>query len=891
MAARPDALVLRLCLQWLRVVAHIVPPSFRAEWRQEWEAELSHRWRRVAGATGPRGGRLDLARDALGALPDAAWLRQQLTADAEALRDARHGLRLLRRHLGFTAAAVLIVAVGIGANTTIFSAVDALLLRDPPYPDAERIVMLWQRDLSAASKRARDDVAPANFLDWRERARTFDVMAAADPYSYDLQGAGEPEVLYAVRVTEGFFDVFGVRPLRGRTFRPEDHRTGAAPVAVLGYRLWQQRFGADPAVVGKALTLDEGPFTVVGVLPAQFQPGLMTTAGERGLWVPKTIGEHEGRVRGSAWWNVVGRLEPGATLAQAQADLDSVAAGLGREHPRTNAAVGVHVQTLQAHLAGERGPALVILWAAVAVVLAVACANVAGLLLARGAERQHEFAIRAALGAGRARLLRQLVAEGLLLALLGALGGLLLSRWGVQGLVALLPPDLPRLDEVRVQGRVLAFTGALAVLSGTFFGLAPAARLLRRDLGLRSGTRTATPGRAGREAGAALVVGEVALAMVLLAGAGLLVRSFLALRSVDPGFRAGEVLMLQVFAWDRNRTPERRSEFFTQTLERVAALPGVVAAGAVSSLPFAAVDHRIDSPFLIDGRTVAPGDEPSTFVTIATPDYLRAAGIPLRRGRWFGTEDHGRSAAVVVVNEAAARLHWPGQDPVGANVTVRWQGRPIRAQVVGVAGEVRHGALDREPRPEVFLPHAQVPTGTMCYVVRTAGVGAASVEEVKAAIRTVDPLQAFYQTASLDDLVSRSLAPRRFGALLLGGLAAAAVALAATGLYALIAFSTRVRTREIGVRLALGAGRADILRMVVGRGMALVGAGVVIGLAGALALGRFVRGLLFGVGPADPVTLGGVSLLLLAVSAAAALASARAASRLDPLEALRAERV
>jgi putative ABC transport system permease protein len=691
-------------------------------------------------------------------------------------------------------------------------------------------------------------------------------------------------------VTEGFFDVFGVRPLRGRTFRPEDHRVGAAPVAVLGYRLWQQRFGADPAVVGRALSLDEGAFTVVGVLPAQFQPGLMTTAGERGLWVPKTITEHERRVRGSAWWSVAGRLKPGATVAQAQADMDSIAAGLGREHPRTNGAVGVNVQPLRTHLAGERGPALVILWASVAVVLAVACANVAGLLLARGAERHHEFAIRAALGAGRARLLRQLVAEGLLLALLGALGGLLLSRWGVQGLVALLPPDLPRLDEVRVQGRVLAFTAALAVVSGTFFGLAPAARLLWRDLGLRSGPRTATAGRGGREAGAALVVGEVALALVLLAGAGLLVRSFLALRSVDPGFRAGEVLMLQVFAWDRNATPERRSEFFTRTLERVAALPGVAAAGAVSSLPFAAVDHRIDSPLLIDGRTVAPGDEPSTFVTIATPDYLRAAGIPLRRGRWFGAEDHGRSAPVVVVNEAAARRHWPGQDPVGANVTVRWQGRPIRAQIVGVAGEVRHGALDREPRPEVFLPHAQVPTGTMCYVVRTAGVGTASVEEVKAAIRTVDPLQAFYQTASLDDLVSRSLAPRRFGALLLGGLAAAGVALAATGLYALIAFSTRVRTREIGVRLALGAGRADILRMVVGRGMALVGAGVVIGLAGALALGRFVRGLLFGVGPADPLTLAGVSLLLLAVSGAAALASARAASRLDPLEALRAER-
>ena len=582
MSSPPEGLVLRLCLRWVGLVARVVPRSFRPDWRQEWEAELRHRWHRVSGdARSGWRSRLDLLRQALGALPDAAWLRQQLTADAELLRDTRHGVRLLRRNRGFTVAAVLIVAVGIGANTTIFSAVDALLLRDPPYPDADRIVMLWQRDVRAGAERARDDVAPANFLDWRERTRAFEVMAAADPYSYDLQGVGEPEVLFAMRVTEGFFDVFGVQPLLGRTFRPDDHRTGAAPVAVLGYRLWERRFGADRAIVGRALSLDEGAFTVVGVLPPHFEPGLMSAAGERGLWVPKAIAEHDRRVRGSAFWNVVGRLKRGVTLAQAQADMDAIAGGLGREYPRTNGGVGVHVQPLQDHLAGERGPALFLLWAAVALVLAVACANVAGLLLARGAERQYEFAIRTALGAGRARLVRQLVAEGLLLAALGALGGLLLSRWGVQGLVALLPPDLPRLDEVRIQGRVLAFTAALATLSGLFFGLAPAARLLRRDLAPRSGMQAATVRGRGREAGAALVVGEVALALVLLAGAGLLTRSFVALRSLDPGFRADRVLMLQVFAWDRNRTPERRSEFFAQTLERVTALPGVAAAGAV----------------------------------------------------------------------------------------------------------------------------------------------------------------------------------------------------------------------------------------------------------------------------------------------------------------------
>jgi putative ABC transport system permease protein len=884
-------LVLRLCLRWLGLVARVAPRSFREDWRQEWEAEVRHRWEQLSerGRIG-WASQLDLARRALGALPDAAWLRQQLTADAELMRDARHGLRLLRRNLGFTCAAVLILAVGIGANTAIFSAVDALLLRDPPYPEPDRIVLLWQRDLRRGLERVRDDVAPANFADWRERTRAFAVMAAADPYAYDLLGAGEPEVLFGARVTEGFFEVFQVQPLLGRTFRPEDHVPGAPPVVVLGHGIWQRRFAGDAAIVGRVLSLDEGPHTVIGVLPPHFQPGLLPTAGERGLWVPKTVSERERRIRGSAWWNVVGRIKPGLTLAQAQADMDVIAAGLGREHPRTNREVAVALQPLQEHLAGEGGPALVVLWAAVALVLAVACANVAGLLLARGAQRQHEFAVRAALGASRGRLLRQLVAEGLLLAGLGSLAGVVLARWGVQGLVRLLPPDLPRLDQVGVHGRVLLFTTAVAVLTGVFFGLAPAWRVLaERGLTLRAGARTTVGSRPRRRLGGTLVVGEVALALVLLAGASLLLRSFTALRSVDPGFRAERVLMLQVFAWDRNRTPEQRAAFFAQSLDRIAGLPGVAAAAAVSSLPFASVDFRIESPLVIEGRPVAAGEEASTFVTVATPDYLRTVAIPLRRGRWFSAADNARGAPVAVINEALARLHWPGQDPVGARVTVRWLGQPVAAQIVGVVGAVRHEGLHRAPRSEVLLPHAQVPSGTMCYVVRTEGEAAAAAEAVKKAIWAIDPMQSFYQTATLDRLVAQSLAPRRSGALLLAGFAAVAVGLAAMGLHALIAFSTRLRTREIGVRMALGAERSDIVRLVMGQGVGLVGAGMVVGLAGALALGRFVRGLLFGVSASDPYTLAGVSVLLGFVSLGAAFVSARGAARLDPLDALRAD--
>ncbi|MBI4477028.1 MAG: ABC transporter permease [Acidobacteria bacterium] len=806
---------------------------------------------------------------------------------ADLFQDLRHGLRLIRKHAGFTVVAVAVLAIGIGANTAIFSIVDTLLFRPLAYEHADRIVTIFQRNLNAGG--AKDDVAPANFLDWRERSRSFEVMAASDPYSFDYTGGSEPESLFAMLVTEGFFEAAGARPRLGRTFRPEEHQQGRHRVVVISDGFWRRRFGADPHIIGRVVSLDQEAYTIVGVMPRNFQLGILPRAMSHDIWAPKVIQEYEPRLRGSAFWNVIARRKPGITTEQAQAEMDTIAAALAREYPRTNREVGVLVLSLRDHLAGSIRTALFVLLGAVGVVLLIACANIANLLLVRGSQREREFAIRAALGAGRARLMRQLLAENVLLATLGGAAGLLVARWGIRLIVSLTPVNVPGIDQVALDARVLAFAAVLTLSTALLFGLSPSLQFSRKT--------THDPMKEGRSMTASvpavrlrrgLVAAEVGLALVLLTGAGLLLRSFMVLTRVDPGFAGGDIYLLQAFTGDRQTTPERRVQFFRETLDRLRGVPGVESAGAVMAMPFIESNINIESPLRIEGRPAPPPqDEPSTFVNIATPDVFRTLGIPLRRGRFFTDRDAGDAPPVALVNDTLARRYWADRDPIGQRITVTMQGRPRTADVVGIVGELRHDGLDQDPRPEVFLPHAQLSWAGMVYVIRASPNATISLQSLKEQIWAIDKMQAFYRTATLDELVAKSLAERRFSLWLLGAFAALALVLAAVGIYGVISFATSQRTHEIGIRMALGAKSEDITRMVVANGMTPVGIGVGLGLTGALILSRFMTRLLFGISPRDVVTFAAVSVLLVIVALVACYVPARRATRIDPIATLR----
>ncbi len=878
---------LRWCRRLVVAASWLVPAGQRSEWRQEWEAEVAHRWQGMERAgKGRWSARLDIVRRVAGTLPDAAWLRRQLTADSDLVHDLRHGLRSFRRRRAFAAAVVAVLALGLGSLTAVFTLVDGLLLRPLPYPEPERLMTLWESNPRAGE--VRDDVAPADFLDWQQRSRSFESMAAGIPFSYDYTGGTVPEVFFAVRVTEGFFRTLGVVPALGRDFRPDEHRDGHEKVVLLDHAFWTRRFAADPGIVGRTLPLEGEAYTVVGVLPADFEPGLLPTAGPRGLWTPHVIEEHERQTRGSAWWAVVGRLAPGVTVEQARAEMATIAIALEQENPRTNRDVRVSVVPFAEHLTGAVSRPLRLLAVAAALVLLLASANAVGLLLARGAERERELAVRASLGAGRGRLVRQLLAETVVLGGLGALAGLLLARWAVGALVALAPVDVPRLGSVHLGGRALAFAAVLSIVTTLVCGAVAAL----------AASRTAAPGAlagSGRTVGGlrrqplrrGLVVAQVAAALLLLFGAALLARSFERLLRTDPGFRADGAAVLQVFAWDRHRTPAARAAFFRGTLARIEALPGVESAGIVTRMPFIEANIGIRSPFAVEGRgPAAAGQESSVYLTIASRGYFDAMRIPLRAGRSFEDSDRLGGAPVALVNDALARREWPQGNAVGSRVALKWQGRPMTAEVVGVVGSALHRSLDRPAEPEAFLSSEQVPYGSMTYVVRAQGAGTL-IAPVQQAVWSVDPQQSFYRVATLDELLAKSLAPRRFLLLVSAAFACTALALAVAGLYGLVSFLTARRTQEIGVRVALGAGNGDIFRMVVGEGMALVGVGLGVGLVAAFGAGRAMESALFGVSPADPTAGAAVVLLLAAVAFAACAVPALRASRTDPIAALR----
>ena len=798
------------------------------------------------------------------------------------IKDIKFAARSLLKRPGFTVIVVLTLALGIGANAAVFSVINAVLLRPLPYRDAERVVVLWQNNLTAQIPNT--DVSPANFIDWNEQSNSFEAMAGIEPFGFSMVGEGEPERFSAWLVTSGFFQVAGTEPQLGRNFTAEEYQPGNNQVVVLSHGLWQRRFGGDASVVGRKLTLNGQPYVVVGVMPQEFQ-----LPPDREIWAPLVITEQKRQLRGATFWNVIGRLKPQTTVAQAQEEMNGIAARLAAQYPDANAGMGASVVPIFEQITGQISSALWVLAGAVGLVLLIACVNVANLLLVRVSERQREFAIRRALGAERLRLLRQTLTESLLLVVVGGGIGVLLASWLVKLIPALASANFPRVDSISMDLRVVLFACGVSVLTAIVFGLVPAIQFWRNDIqsSLKESGRNigGTPARHGLRR--ALVVSEVAIAVVLLAGAGLLFRSFVRLMQVDPGFSKENVLALQVFLSRSYIDPAKMVGFFDQSLEKIKALPGVEAAAVVTSPPF--INLESDATFSVVGRPAPPpGSDLSAFFTAVSSEYLDALSIPLKRGRFFNAFDGPGSQQVVVINEAMARRHFPNEDPIGSRLIVNF-GQPETREVVGVVADVLHSGLHTQPRAQMFVPHRQSASSYMTFVVKTAKDPAAQLAVVKRAIREVNPNQTFARTATMEELVSDSLKQRRFNLLLLGLFAVIALLLASIGIYGSISYSTRQRTSEIGVRIALGAQSRDVLRLVVGQGVGMALVGVAIGLGAAFLLTRAIRSLLFGVSPTDPITFIAISVLLLLTALIASVIPARRATKVDPLVALRSE--
>ncbi len=862
----------------VRLAALLAPGAIRSDWTREWEAELASLQDR------PRRER-HAVRRALGAFIDALWLRQRSIVDLSWIDDLRYGWRQLTGHAGFAVTPIAILALGLAATTAMFAVMDQVLLRALPYPEADRVVTLWETRRDSAE---RLEVAPANFLDWRERLRSFDSLAGVEPWSLDFIGGSRPEVFAGTQVTSGFFEAFGVQPLYGRLFSDDEYQRGRDNVILLGERFWRQRFGGDPQIVGTSLAFEDGPFQVVGILPASFEPRLL--GNTRRVWTPKVIREHEPRIRATGYWAVVGRLKQGVTLEAAQADLQAVSQQLAAQYPRTNQHTGGQVVPIREHLIGDVRVAVTLVAGAVVLVLLIACVNVANLLLARGAAREREIAIRIALGGGRLRIGRQLLAETLLIALAGGLIGALIAQSVLAALAKLGPATVPWIETLRLDVRATAFAVVLSMAVAVVSGALPAWRATRTNL-VAAGRLTSTPTRSQHRLRAGLVVAEIALALVLAAGAGLLIRSFVELLRVDPGFRRDHVMALQVFANDHNPTPPQLWSFFDNAFERLRQLPAVESVGAVSAMPFIESNINIQSHFAVVGRpVVADAGDARAYITVATPGYFDVMHIALLRGRHLDDHDRRDSKRVAVISEELARRHWPpDDDPIGDRLRATFQGRSGEVEIVGVAAALRHDSLEIPARPEVFIPLAQVPFGSMTFVVRTSGDPSTLLEAAKAAIWDVNPAQPIYRVATVDELVMRTVSPRRFTLAVLFTFAAVALLLAAGGVYGVMSAVTTARVREMGVRVALGAGWWDIVRWVLARGLTIAGIGIAAGLAGALGAGQLLRGFLFRVNPIDWLALTGAAFVMITAALLACYLPARRAAVADPVVALRSE--
>jgi putative ABC transport system permease protein len=833
------------------------------------------------------------ARKAFGGVEQA----KERSRDARGLRwiedlwqDLRYGGRMLAKKPGFTLIAVLALTLGIGANTAIFSVVNAILLRPLAFKDPDRLVTV-----SHSNKKLNmiSEISAPSFLDYRDRGDVFESAAAAVSFgvSMNLTGKGEPEQLQARGVTASFFPTLGVAAALGRTFLPEEERRGRDNVVILSYGLWHRRFGAASNILGRTLTLNGNVSTVIGVMPENFR-----LYRDDELWYPLALTPEQTapNQRRSEWLWMIARLKPGVSLDQAQAAMNAVAGQIIQETRMylSDGGWGIKIKPLQHEFVEEIKPALLILLGAVGFVLLIACANVANLLLARAAARRKEVAIRTALGASRPRLIRQLLTESMLLALAGAGLGLLLAVWGVDLLIKLYENNIPRAQEVGVDTHVLIFTLGLSVLTGLFFGLAPALQASKMEPTqiLKEGGR----GSSGAERALfrnLLVISEIALALILCVGAGLLIKSFALMLDVNPGFRTQNLLTLQVTLPDNKYSEDQKSVFYLQALEKVKALPGVQAAGAVSDLPLSG--SAWSGTFGIDGRSLAPGEQmPHADLRSVSHDYLQMMGIPLRTGRYFTYRDTPETLNVIIIDDTLARRYWPNEDPIGKRVAFNndSDGRSVWREVVGVVGAIKHKALDADSRGTLYFLHSQLPwRSRMNLVARSASDPMSLVSAVRAAIQSVDKDQPIYRVKTMDEWVTESMAQKRFSMLLLGLFAMVALLLAAVGLYGVMSYAVTRRTHEIGVRMALGAQALDVLRLVVRQGMtlALIGAGA--GLGGALALTRLLKTLLFGVSATDPLTFTAVPALLAGVALLACWIPARRATKVDPMIVLRSE--
>ena len=807
------------------------------------------------------------------------------------LQDLRYACRVLARQPLFTLVTVSALALGIGANSAIFSVVHSVLLRPLPYPESDRLVFVWNRYEQYGLLDA--TAAVPDYFDRLGQNRVFEQVAAYHNSPVHYTGGGEPVRLPACRVTASLFPLFRVEAARGRTFLPEEEQPGREQVAVLTHALWERLFAADEALVGREITLNGRPHTVVGILPPHFM--LPDQSAEIFLPLAFTPAQRADTARGNEFLTFLGRMKPGVTLPQVPDDMERIARGVRERFPdyyTDSLGWGTTVVPLREQIAGRVRPALLVLAGAAGFVLLIACANVANLMLVRAAGRGREVAVRLALGAGRLRIARIILSESLLLALAGGAAGLLLALWGIDFLVALDPGNLPRLTEVRIDGRVLLFTLGLSILTGLLFGLAPALRATRSDLtaALKDGGPGATAGPGRGRLGNVLAIAEIALALTLLISAGLLIRSFLRLQKVDPGFRARGVLSAQI-TLTSGRYAEKRAQaaFVRDLIAEVHAIPGVESAGAVSELPMAGSNST--ASFQVEGQQTgaADGDSLSAFRT-ASPGYFKTMEIPVLRGREFRDADGSDAPRAVVVDRRLAERYWSGQDPIGRRLKMTFDGPddPWRS-VVGVVGEVKHYGLNASSYPHIYIPYAQMPIPYVCLVARTGADPAALPAALREKVRGIDTGLPLYNIKTMEQYVSGSLARPRFTTLLLGIFAAVAVILAAVGIYGVISYSVAQRTHEIGIRLALGATRRDVLRLILGQCARFSLAGVAIGIAGAVALTRLLGSLLFGVGPLDPPTYAGVSILFISVALVASYMPARRATRVDPAVALRCE--
>ena len=875
----------RFWLGLIALIGVIVPRRLRADWRQEWEAELRYRealladWDRLNWKT-----RFDLVRRSLGAFWDALLLQPSRLED-EMFQDLRFGLRMLVKSPGFTAVAILSLTIGIGATSAIFSVVNNVVLRPLPFREPERLVRLWHNKPPAGMTRM--PVSAGNINVWRNEAKSFEEVAAFHTSFAVITGDGESERISGAGVSCNLLPMLGYQPIIGRNFLPEDNRTGSDEVVILSHRLWQRRFGGDPAVLGRSITLDHTRnLTVIGVMPPEAD-----FPEKSEFWLPERVLATDSH--GMRRLTVIARLKPGVTSQMAQHEVTLINQQLQEQLPDDYKNWEAELQPLHESVVGEVRSALLVLFGAVGFVLLIACANVSNLLLARATARQREMAMRAALGASRWRLLRQLLTESTLLALMGGAGGVLLAYWAVKGLIALNPPDVPRLAQVSLDVRALAFTFFTTVVAGIVFGLAPSLHSSKPDLNnaLKEGAASSSGGRRWlrrfrlRDV---LVVTQTALAVVLLAGAGLLIKSFVKLQQVELGFKPANVLTMTLSP-PFNRLPKayRKTDYYRQMVESLQTMPGVEAAAATTSAPTAGAFMNV--PILIAGRPEPVNIETQrAFVTIISPDYFRVIGNPLKEGRLFTDNDNESSPPVAIINETMARSYFAGTDPVGQRFALKGEGDKW-LEIVGVTADVKQFGLDIENKPSFYRPYRQEEVTFMTLAVQTSADPVSMIPALRGRILDTDKFTAITRVRTLNELISDSVAQPRFYTLLLAIFAGIALTLAALGIYGVVAYSVSQRTHEIGIRVALGAEASRILRLVVGRGLILVLTGVGTGLAGAFALTRLMTGLLFEVRATDPAVFAVIALLLIAVALAACLVPARKATQVDPLVALRHE--